>query len=54
MVAGFVRKKKAKVMWKKEREVRIVLADMRAILGESGEWPGKEHNLRSLRVGIPV
>jgi hypothetical protein len=31
-VAGLVRKKKARVMWKKEREVRIVLADIRAMV----------------------
>lgn len=32
MVAGFVRKKNPSVMWKREREVRIVLADMRAMV----------------------
>lgn len=34
IVAGLVRKKKARVMWKKESEVRIVLVDIRAMLGE--------------------
>jgi hypothetical protein len=33
MVAGFVIKKKPKVIWKREMEVRIVRADIRAIVG---------------------
>jgi hypothetical protein len=32
MVPGLVRKKKARVMWKSEREVMIVAAEMSAIL----------------------
>jgi hypothetical protein len=32
IVCGFVRKKKASVMWKSEREVMIVAAEMSAIL----------------------
>ena len=32
IVAGLVRKKKARVMWKKESEVRIVFADMSAMM----------------------
>jgi len=34
IVAGLVRKKKASVMWKKESDVRIVLADMSAMMAE--------------------
>lgn len=30
---GFVRKKNARVMWKSERDVRIVAADISAIFG---------------------
>lgn len=36
-VIGFVRKKKASVMWKSEREVRIVFAEMRAMMGKAFE-----------------
>lgn len=32
MVAGFVRKKYARVTWKREREVMIVFADMIAMV----------------------
>lgn len=32
-VMGLVRKKKPSVMWKSEREVTIVLADMSAMIG---------------------
>lgn len=35
-VMGLVRKKKARVMWKSEREVRMVLADMSAMVGAGG------------------
>ena len=45
--AGLVRKKKASVRWKREREVMIVRADMSAILGcflsfESQIWSSIE------------
>lgn len=33
MVAGLVRKKKARVMWKREMEVMIVVPEMRAMMG---------------------
>ena len=32
MVLGLVRKKKPRVMWKRQREVRIVLAEMSAMV----------------------
>lgn len=32
MVPGFVRKKKPRVMWKRETEVMIVLAEMSAMV----------------------
>lgn len=34
MVFGFVRKKKARVMWKSDKDVRIVFAEMSAMAGE--------------------
>lgn len=34
-VMGFVRKKKPRVMWKSEREVRIVVADISAMFAAS-------------------
>lgn len=36
MVLGFVKKKKARVTWKRQREVRIVLADMSAMSAVHG------------------
>lgn len=41
MVAGFVRKKKASVTWKREREVMIVFAEMSAIFAVSDDFPAK-------------
>ena len=35
IVAGFVRKKKPRVMWKREMEVMIVRAEMSAMVGGS-------------------
>lgn len=35
-VAGLVRKKKPRVMWKRQREVRMVRAEMSAMVGSCG------------------
>jgi hypothetical protein len=41
MEAGEVRKKKARVMWNREREVMIVAPDMSAIFAVEGRAKGR-------------
>ena len=48
IVAGLVTKKKARVMWKKARDVRIVLTDMRAMLVVGGGLESESLPLRGL------
>ena len=48
MVFGEVRKKKARVMWKREIEVRIVLAEMSAIFSIVRRFLG----IRSLQMNV--